>query len=298
MKWLTLGLLWLGLLAAPPLYAKDTLQTTNNPLLWNIKGTKSWLFGTIHLPDARLAKFPLAVEIAFRRSDAVYTEIPMEFSREISAGIWLQRRDGKTLKQVLPADVYAELDSYLQEANPIFSLEAFNEMKTWVPYMLLTTQQMKSTGEVLDKLLFKRALQEGKEAGGLETIGEQVGYFDQFSEEEMVTMIREGLKSYKKQPVNEILLKWYLEGNASTFKQVMEEISAPDADKALQDKFIDVLLTQRNKLMAERIVKKLKANPDQSYFFAVGAAHLADEKSVQYFLRELGYESMRVGVGF
>lgn len=288
---LVIALCWLA-----PAYAKESLQTTQRPMLWNIQGTNSWLFGTIHLADKRLAKLPIAAEIAFRRSDAVFTEIAMEPAMMMSMGILLKRKDGKTLKQVLPADLYNDLDRFLRQKRGI-GVAVFEQMKTWVPYMVLAgSGGLQQSGEVLDIALYNRAKENKKQVGGLETAVEQISYFDRFSESEIIEMLREGLTAYGKVDVNEELLKWYLAGDANSFEQLMEKLAAPNANKTLQEKFTAVLLVERNQLMAERINKKLKANPEQSFFFAVGAAHLAGEKSVQHFLKQLGYQSKRIGI--
>jgi uncharacterized protein YbaP (TraB family) len=57
---------------------------------------------------------------------------------------------------------------------------------------------------------------------------------------------------------------------------------------------MEVLLYNRNKVMAKRIDGLLKSNPTRSYFFAFGTMHFLDKGSVVKHLKEKGYVVKRM----
>ncbi|WP_020560926.1 TraB/GumN family protein [Thiofilum flexile] len=272
------------------------LTEIKQPMLWVIEGeTPIWLFGTIHLADKRLEKLPLAVNLALRSSDAVYTEIPMEFAELLAARQAMMRTDGKVLSQVLPKPLLARLDEHLRATSAFLNVKSLGNLKTWVVSTLVATPD-DSTGTALDIQLYHQAQGLNKEVGGLETAFEQIGYFDRFSEDEQIRMLEESLDAYEARDVNELMMQWYLAGNADNLVELMQQLSAPNTDQTLQQKFVQILLNERNKIMADRIDAKLKAYPNTQYFFAVGAGHLGGAESIIHFLEQKGYKLKRVGV--
>ena len=58
----------------------------------------------------------------------------------------------------------------------------------------------------------------------------------------------------------------------------------------------EVLLVERNKVMASRAIELLRTNPGSSLFFAFGADHFEGDDSVIDLMREAGFEVERVRV--
>lgn len=291
-KWYLL----ISLLSVSGVVQAKHLTEIQQPMLWVIEGKHpTWLFGTIHLADKRLDKLPLAVDLALRSSDAVYTEIPMEMAELLAARQAMMRTDGKQLSQVLPQSLLERLDEHLKSTSAFLNVEALGNLKTWVVSTLVAVPD-DAAGPALDIRLYHLAKELKKEVGGLETAFEQIGYFDRFTEDEQVRMLEESLDAYEKQDINELMMQWYLAGNANNLVELMQQLSAPNTDQVLQQKFVQVLLNERNKIMADRIEAKLKTHPDTMYFFAVGAGHLGGTESVLHFLEQKGYKLKRVGV--
>ena len=295
------GLFCLLLLFTGIAPARDT-RSMQRPMLWQINSTPaSYLFGTIHLPDPRLSKLEPRVEAAFTKSDAVYTEIELDPAKQMESAMKMMRSDGKTLSQTLPNDVRELLDARLKKINPQLNAVPFEPMKTWAIYAMvaLLEQQMKYPNiKPLDMMLFERAQKEGKKAGGIETIDEQLGYFEQFSEQEQITLLKTTLEQMnemeaKGEDMTELMLQWYLTGDIESFSDLMQKVPLAE-DEKLNQRIEKILLTDRNKLMAERIVKMLSGKTGKSYFFAVGAAHLGGEQSVLKHLEKMGYSAKQV----
>jgi uncharacterized protein YbaP (TraB family) len=270
------------------------------PILWKLETQPpSWLFGTIHIPDDRVNQLPLTARIIFNQSDVVLTEIPMEFGDTISMQTLMKRTDQKPLQSIISDDLYHRLDKYLLKINLPGGAKAFDTLKIWAIYAslpMLETQLKHPLNKALDANIYQQAKQQGKEVGGLETIVEQMSYLEKLSTKEQITLLDESLQMLENDTENQHLKKmfdWYLQGGQTHITDLMSEIAPENSDKALEAKLLDMLLTQRNKIMAERIVEKLKTNPEKQFFIAIGAGHLSDEKNVPYFLEKLGIKSTR-----
>jgi uncharacterized protein YbaP (TraB family) len=276
-----------------------------SPLLWKIEGAgkkPSWLFGTIHLPRPDVAKIPPAVADAIAQSDAVYTEIPADMQSMLELVPRMMLPKGQTIQQVLGPRLTAELEAELKAIHPSLDLASLSTLKPWavVASLTLLEDQMKYPGTLaLDMVIFQRAAMAGKRVGGLEKPEEQVAAFEAFSEAEQILMVEETLAQLRRlraqgTSVSDLLARLYLAGDLD---RLVEELMALDESKdhpKLTAKFLDRLLYRRNAVMAERIAKKLRDEPDTSWFFAVGAGHLQGDRGLLADLAKAGFKLTRV----
>lgn len=275
-------------------------QPTEHPLLWMIEGPRpSFIYGTIHLSDKRVTALPKVVEAALSASDAVITEIPLDAATQMAVLPRLARSDGKSLEEVLPAALYKRADAYLRSCGG--SIEPFNGMQTWNLLMQISLADAMAEGPLslpLDALLFGSAVSEGKQTGGLETVDEQLGIFESMSEADAAHLIEKTLTLYegyraRGQSPTKMLVEAYLSGDLKKIDKLAEE--SFDAKDAVQLKFRDRILRDRDQRMADRIMERLKKAPDTRHFFAVGAAHLTTPKtSVLELLAKAGIKMRRV----
>lgn len=285
----------LFLLLVQPALAQ--VQPTEHPFLWMIEGEKpSFLYGTIHLPDERVLTLPEVVEKALDSADAAYVEVtPDELAGAVSQ---MMMPDGKTLKDVLPEDVYQRTRTYVESKGLPFA--ALERLKVWVITVqlpLLDYLQQLREHPPMDVMLYGRAKKEGKETGGIETLKEQLSVFDEFSRQEQVKLLQESLDQLEEEPGKagsymERLILAYLKGEDENLYSVLLEDM--DQDDPVDQKFILHLFTERNLRMAERIAARLKENPGRSYFFAVGAGHLVGPEGVRKHLEEQGFRITRL----
>lgn len=298
----TLTYLFLLIIATGFCHARD-LNSVSRPMLWEINTTPTtYLFGTIHLQDPRVSVLSPQVEAAFKKSDVVITEIELDPALLFNVATRMIRTDGKTLREVLPKMVYSRLEKRLKKINPQLTTLPFEPMKTWAVYaaVMLLESQLKHPGiQPLDSMLFGRAQKQGKETGGLETIDEQLGYFEQFSEKEQTMLLSTVLDQMdeadaKGEDMMQTLIQWYLKGDVESLAELMNKMPLAE-DKALEARIEKMLLTDRNRLMAERIGELLERKSGKGYFFAVGAAHLGGEQSILTHLIRLGYAAKQVG---
>lgn len=272
------------------------------PFLWRIEaaGAKpSYLFGSIHIPAPALTNLAPSVERAFQGADAVYCELafdPPTLLRIAQASMGAQR----PLSQALPPELYARTEAELRRVVPGFKLAALERAEVWaVGCMLALFEYQVRYPRVppLDLLLYQRAQAAGKATGGLETADEQLAAMSGFTAEEQIAMLSASLddmEAMRRQGQSSVerLLTVYRSGNAEAVDREVNRSMARCPDE-LQRRFEESLLTERNKTMAERIAGKVRASPDKSYLFVVGALHGLGKGSVVERLGQSGLKVVR-----
>lgn len=274
--------------------------TEQNPLLWKVtsENNTSYLFGTMHVADPRVTTLAPAVEAAFTESDAIFTELK-ESQVELSGRVTVEGRlpEGTHLSDLIPADMYAKINE-LVESNKM----VMNMVNSWRPWMVGMYLQMIDAmpymqGIALDMQLTNRAREENKEVGGIETIDEQLAALAFGSEEEQIKLLGIAIDNMIEKADNEIsdielMLNDYLEGDIDGLWE-FANVELLDASQLEKDAF-DALLTVRNDNMADRINKRIRANPESITFYAFGALHFAGPQGVGELLKGMGYEVERV----
>ncbi len=272
--------------------AADAIE---KPFLWKIEGegTTSYLFGTIHLPDARVTALHSSVEQAFKDSEYVYTEIPLDTSDLIAQVNYLMLEGDQTLVDIIEPELLQRANNLVKDINPILTINPFLKFKVWAlaTSLPLLEQQLNNPGVLpLDAQLYQRAGSEGKGTGGIETIQEQLGYFDNLSQDEEIKMLRDTIEfmettASQDQSLAEEFIQYYLQGDVNAFGALMVKYVKEDE---FSKGFMKKILHDRNIIMADRIHAKLKKNPDRKYFFAVGAGHYWGDTGIQKLLKDKG----------
>ncbi len=271
------------------------------PLLWRIAGAKpSYVFGTIHLSGPRETTLAPVTERAVDEAGALFCEVSLDAGFQMKAAAMMMS-GGKSLKEVLPKDLYERADAELKRINPALTLAPLDRVPVWALGVMLPIlgEQLKNPGaKALDVQLYARAESAGKEVGGLETIEEQLGSLSSFTPDEQLALLRatlddmESARREKRTPIEE-MREAYLLGDLALIDAMMTEWTK-NAGPALAKQVIATMITQRNHRMAERIAAKLKAGSGKSFFFAIGAAHLGGEEGVLRLLEKAGLKVERV----
>lgn len=290
---------------APAALAADgpTTRPTERPFLWIVEGAgarPSFVYGTIHLPDPRPILLPEVVQRAIGMSDAVYTEIPFDAATQMQLLPRMLRDedDEKTLEDVLPRATYDRAKAYLARRGQ--DIKRFHPYRTWAFYAQLAMAD--AAGDMLkypplDLKLFNEAGAAGKQVGGLETIEEQIATFETLDEADAARVLAKALDLMERDEragvsSGERLMRAYMAGEVAPVRALMLE-SYDETDPA-QKKMLDALLTQRDKRLAERIIARLRAAPDKSAFFAIGAGHLVMDDNVITRLERAGLKLRRL----
>ncbi len=278
-----------------------TQVSTWKPLLYKIAGTKpSYLFGTIHIPDTRLDQPAQSLKDAFHDAEEVVTELPLDDTSPTHAMQLASMPNGKSLSTELPKATYARLKDVFVQKGIGMAFGMLEHMKVWaiaVQVSLLDHIQEMANGKPIDVVLHNRAKDLNKKTSGLETEAEQLGVFDTLTKDEQTRLLEESLDERDRDAREHrdsfgMLMNLYIAGDEAPLLTGLN--STFDMTKPLDQKLFKRLITDRNKIMTDRIAAKMKASPGHVYFFAVGAAHLLGDDGIVSQLKKKGVTVERV----
>ena len=265
-----------------------------DPAMWVVRGAGSeiTLFGTIHeLPRSAGWQTPRILD----RFDAagslvVEADVPADpyvLGAAVSrAGIvpglppLLQRLPADQRPRLLAAAVRAKL-----------AMAALDNMKTWLAAITLSDAVVDQLGfsadAGVDTTLLSRAREQAKPIVPLETMAQQLGFFDALSEADqqaLLIAVLDDLDSTKAD-LDRLVAAWQAGDLAAI---------ALDTDKELKatPKLAKLLLADRNARWAEWLAGVAK-RPGK-VFVAVGAGHLAGPGSVVELLEQRGLTVERI----
>ena len=272
-----------------------------NPFLWEVKKDKQsfYLFGTMHLGDPKLQILPLSLKAAIDKSDEVRTEIPMDASLQMKSVTLMMRSDNKSLQEIIPKSLYQRTEKYLQQINPQMNLVPFDKMKIWAlstVTAMLENQLKYPMLQAIDAEIYSYAQSKGKGVGGIETIEEQISAMDMFSQKEQI-MGLESTLDYLEQNNDfmEEMKSLYMQGDEKKMMSFIEgTMFKVEKYKNFEEKFMQVLLYDRNVRMVKRIESLLKKDPAKQYLFAFGVMHFLGQKSIVEYLEYKGYSVNRM----
>jgi len=283
---------WLRLSVVAWLCAANAAQAA--PALWKVKDadTTVYLFGTIHALPKGTQWFEGRVREAFEASDTVVLEMlapkteaelaPVVMSLGFSAG------QPPLAARVGPAE-RPRLQTVVREAGvPAAALDA---MDTWFATVTLSAQQLTRLGLDpklgVEKTLTARAERGGKTLVGLETVAEQMGFFDKLPEADQRAYLTATLKQWPE-------MKAKIGGLVGRWAAGDVEALGTEMNESLREtpKLAKVLLADRNARWADWLDKRM--DRPGTLFVAVGAGHLAGPDSVQAMLAKRGLKAERV----
>ena len=279
----------------------EAIKHPVKPMLWKIEGKglkkPSYLFGTIHLADPRVTRLHPSAQQAFDQAGSVFTEVDLSPVAQLAVAPMLMRNDDQSLEQLLGQETMKAFEDELKAINPALNSKPFQKMKLWALAFVLPQVKMQLQGKVpLDMLLWQSAKKAGKETGALETAQQQLGQLDKLTVDEQKQFFVTTLKVFKKAREQKIdpykaIIDAYLLGDKGAVEKELTRNSfmGLEIDQNVLEKFIRLLLHERNVVMAASIQKAL-LDPDKgSHFFAAGTAHYVGEKSVNDLLEKAGY---------
>lgn len=275
-------------------------EVLKNPFMWKIEKNNqtSYLFGTIHVPAKELSALPASVKKVIKSCDGVRTEIDMDSVKPMEIMHLMMRKDKRALDQILSKELYHRTDKILKDINPVLNLNSFAQMKIWAlsSTLMLLEEQMKNLTLVpIDNVVFNYGKEQNKTLGGIETLKEQISYFDTFTLEEQVLFLESTLDYMEEnKDAMKTLKQLYIQGDSQKLLDYTYSQFGEGKYKKIEEKFMEELLYKRNRLMVDRIEKLLKQDTSKSYFFAFGVLHFLDKKSVVSYLEKRGYKVHRM----
>lgn len=265
------------------------------PAMWKLadKDTTIYLFGTIHmLPEGRTWRTP-AFEAALASADELVLEVAKVDDEMATAQTMMKLGIGKglpPLRERVPAEKRPALESMAAESG--VPMAVLDRLDTWAAALSLLGVTFKRLGldpslGVEQRLTSDWKKKGGRPVTGLETVEQQLGFFDTLSEEQQRTFLLGVLDDPADAKAQfQAMVDAWASGDEKAIARTFED------EQNLTPELRSVLLGRRNAKWAEWLDSRM--DRPGTVFVAVGAGHLAGKDSVQKMLKKRGFKAKRV----
>ena len=261
------------------------MKRKKQTLLWTIKGeglpAVSYLFGTMHVRDARAFIHLAQLEEALRQADAFAAEFHLSgppIGGQANTGA-MHLPDNTSLEGLIRPKRYKKLRKILLKTTQL-DIHPFRYSIPFVIVNLLGTQLLASEHhEALDEFLWNLAKGQGKSMQGIETFSEQMSVLEKIPIKDQVKMLLDlgkNISGFRRHIHH--LIGLYQQGEVHRLFKTVKKNS-----KGLRH----LLLYKRNEVMAGRIAALAAKS---SVFAAIGAGHLSGGKGVIRLLKKRGLD--------
>jgi uncharacterized protein YbaP (TraB family) len=252
-----------------------------------------YLAGTIHVLSDSDYPLPEAFDKAYMQADEVVFETDIdqlqspEFQQYVLSQMLYQ--DGKQLDHFLSEETFQSLDRFCQQLGlPVQNMLGFKPGFVAVTLTVMELKRLNMAGAGVDDFYSRKAKQDGKPRGQLETAGSQVAHIANMGAGEEDALIRHMLADMEllAETMDETKAAWR-SGDIKALETLL--------GKPLIEEFpslYDSLLVQRNRLWMPQIIDML-ATPETELVM-VGALHLAGEEGLLHQLQARGFTTERL----
>ena len=255
-------------------------HTSAQSLLWRISGnnlqSSSYLYGTIHLTDARIFEWKDSV---YKRLDqcqafAAELDLSMETMLEIAGKMLLP--EGVTLHDRYTPEEYELIRQAIRSCSG-HELSMFDRIKPPALIALCFTDRKRGDLDAtVDELLYNHAASMAITTYAIETVEEQITLFDKIPD----NYVLEYFKNIEAQDAEfEKMIRCYRNANLDSLWILIQE---EESGSLLNEELIRL----RNFRMTDRIIPMISR---QSVFVAIGCGHLPGDDGVIALLRREGY---------
>ncbi|WP_306252565.1 TraB/GumN family protein [Parvularcula sp. IMCC14364] len=277
--------------------AEEMETTAPDPAIWSVSDadTTIYLFGTVHILQKDVAWRNEAFNTAWESADTVYfeTDISAEAQAALQPLIFELglNPEGTTLSSFFTEEELALIET---EATPLgLPLSSLQPFRPWLASLTIGVMRIVADGgdpeAGLEMILGKEAVADEKNLRFFETGEQQLRFFADLPDEMMADMLIEGIQQTNDFPnfFNDMVSAW----QAGDMDRLGDMING--AMQSSDGTIADVLLYKRNANWADTLETVLNEEAG-TFFVAVGAGHLAGEKSLQDYLAEKGIEAERL----
>ncbi len=256
----------------------------------------SWLLGTMHFADPRVTALPPVMENAYSAAQTVVIENTTVLDPAAMQKAMAELRtlmfftDGSTLEKYYDPETLKLLESRMEGRSLPYFLA--KRMQPWVVATAIAipmceVERKHRKQKVLDQILGLRAQKEGKNLVGLESVREQIGAMAGLPLDFHLKSLEETIKlGSRLDDMMATMLELYLQGDVGKFMPLMKYLSKETASSEGYAQFQEVMITRRNRTMADRAGPQLEKG---GVFMAVGALHLPGKLGVVQLLKDAGY---------
>lgn len=277
------------------------------PLLWRVTdadGHELYLFGTIHVGDERNDDVLERISPAFEGCDALAVEFDLvayEKNTQMLMSDMVQYvlTDGSVVSDYMPEELYQSTYELLQKAGLFPSVFRQYNLAWWsqmVDSAMLEVYSSLDANKGMDRMLIRSAYEKNIPVLDVESAAFQMALLNSFDNELYLLKIEEALNSTE--TYDSDLTKLYelwLSGDRDTFwKYIAGDNDAGETDgdytqeqRAMIEDYNRQILDERNLGMRDKAIEYL--NSGETVFFAVGAAHMANDAGLVKLLTDAGY---------
>lgn len=282
-------------LIASALFAVSHADEPNTGAVWQISDDDStvYLAGSVHLLREKDLPVPKIFDEVYEESDEMVFEIDMAKMFDPETVMEVQKLgtlpEGETLSDKLDKETVSKVHGYLNSRGLPQGL--FDRFTPGMVYLTLSSLEATRNGARpdlgLEAQYYQKSLDDGKPSRGLETTKYQMSRFEQFTTEEIETLLQKALEDIDETPeLLDTMIAAWKSGDMDALGQLVVEETAPTP------RVRDLILTERNKNWVPEVEKALAGSTN--VMFLVGAAHLIGEDSVVDLLEEKGYSVKQV----
>ncbi|MFK8045977.1 MAG: TraB/GumN family protein [Crocinitomicaceae bacterium] len=264
---------------------KPEIVSHNNSLLWQIskKGSPtSYMYGTMHMINKEYYNLSDNLKSIINSSETVIMELG-GMPNPIQAMLLMTNKSGSLKDLFSPDEWQVILDFYKKEFNMGENqfIRTYNSFKPFFLFQSLTQAYFEADAESYDMNIMQIAKEQNKSLVGLETIAQQIRFFDTIPDSEMAKLILESIKNYEQDKIDfSKLEQLYSAEKIDELIPLMKEQSPEFL------KYEDIFLTNRNKVWIPKLKSLLS---EKTCFVAVGAAHLYNNEGLISLLKQEGY---------
>lgn len=257
----------------------------SDALLWKVSmadSSSNYIFGTIHVSDPRIVNLPEVVKSALYKSDTFVMEALPNREDVLILSQMMFYADGTTLSDYLDDELFHRTAKLLSAFQ--LPVEVVAVMRPWAAFLMMNYPADNTMP--LDLKLFDIAMSQGAKTAGLETLSEQGAVFSEMAVKDQLRLLLDTVCNYDLviQGIDE-MKEFYLEKDLNGLLAASAQHTY--ADEPLYKELTKRLLTDRNKLMIDRMQPFLQKG---GAFIAVGALHLPGDDGIMENLNQQGYK--------
>jgi uncharacterized protein YbaP (TraB family) len=260
-------------------------QIEKKALLWEVKSkdnkNTSYLYGTMHLMDAKLFYFPKKLEKTLLKTDVLCMEIA-SINPNLSPDALFMK--DKSLSDLFNKNQMDSIYNWAERTLLMKKVQFDENFKNAKPFLLMQfiMQASLPTNSKSYEKEFEALADQQLTMKGLETVDQQLNLFDGLIDKDQVEMVMSTLRNEEKSKKSfDEMQQIYLTQNLDHLYAFMKkETDSPIGNSR-------AFLEDRNQNWIPKMKEMMK---NHSVFFAVGAAHLAGPEGVIELLMKDGYE--------
>lgn len=274
------------------LFAQDVNSAPPKGFFWEVttQNSKLYLLGSIHLGKEEIFPLDTNWENAFKSCSNLVVEVNTKKINPFKILKLAYFQDSTTLEHILPPEIFAKVDSIFT----IYKIpkSTFNKFKPWFALtniMNLEYSNLDFRADFGIDQYFLGKVDSTKKIIELESFEEQIQFMESLFAEHPRAYFEYLIDELKntQNNINDLFEAWK-NGNDSVVAQLIFDFIPADA---VGKQFSDILITQRNKKMLEKIHNFISNGG--CYFIVVGAGHLIGRNGIIENLKESGFKVER-----